>query len=327
MKFLDEAKIFLKSGDGGDGCVGFRREKSIPFGGPDGGNGGNGGDIIFKTLPNLNTLIDFRYTQHFKARKGDGGKGQNKSGRKGFSIILNVPQGTQIWDETKENLLLDLTEPLQTVLFLEGGQGGLGNAHFKSPTNRSPRYAQKGFKGLEAWIWLRLKLIADVGLVGLPNAGKSTLLSKISNAKPKIDSYPFTTLHPNLGCVSFKKNSFVVADVPGLIKGSHTGRGLGHRFLGHIERCKILLYIINAQHPDPEKTYLQLQSELKAYNTSLTSKKSILALSCLDACQKKDVLKKKKQLEKISKKSVVSFSSYTREGLESLLSALLKELA
>ncbi|MGB1230319.1 MAG: GTPase ObgE [Holosporaceae bacterium] len=327
MKFLDQVKIFLKSGDGGDGCVGFRREKCVPFGGPDGGNGGNGGDVLFHVVSHLNTLIDYRYQQHFKAKKGENGKGQNKTGHKGNSLVLKVPQGTQVWDEDKETLLLDLTQDNSEVSFLKGGQGGLGNAHFKSSTNRAPRYAQKGFKGEECWVWLRLKLIADVGLVGLPNIGKSTLLSKVTNAKPKIDDYPFTTLHPNLGCIRFHNTSFVMADIPGLIQGAHKGKGLGHRFLGHIERCKVLLYIISAEVGDPVKAYQQLHEELKAYHPTLLEKNKRVAFSRADLCDEKTLAQKKKKLEKHLNQEVLVFSSFTNAGINSLLQSLAEQLA
>src|SRR5215813_608042 len=242
MKFLDQAKIFVKSGDGGAGCVGFRREKFIEFGGPDGGDGGRGGDVIVEVVANLNTLIDFRYQQHFKAQRGGHGMGQNRTGAHSPDIIVQVPIGTQIFEDDNETLVADLTEPGQTILLAKGGDGGFGNAHYKSSTNQAPKRADPGWPGEERWLWLRLKLIADVGLVGLPNAGKSTFLAATSNARPKIADYPFTTLKPGLGVVKVGNREFVMADIPGLIEGAHEGAGLGTRFLGHVERCRALLH-------------------------------------------------------------------------------------
>src|ERR1700675_2209311 len=245
MKFLDQCKIYLKSGDGGAGAMSFRREKFIEFGGPDGGNGGKGGDIVLAAADNLNTLIDYRYQQHFRAQNGRGGAGANRTGAQGKDLVLRVPVGTQIFAEDKESLLADLTRPGQRVVLLRGGDGGFGNAHYKSSTNQGPRRADPGWPGSELWVWLRLKLIADAGLVGLPNAGKSTFLAAVSAAKPKIADYPFTTLNPQLGVVESDGREFVLADIPGLIEGAHEGSGLGDRFLGHIERCRVLLHVVD----------------------------------------------------------------------------------
>jgi GTPase len=246
MKFLDEAKVYIRSGDGGNGCVAFRREKFIEFGGPSGGNGGRGGDVIIEAVDGLNTLIDYRYQQHFKAQKGTNGMGKDRHGANGKPIVLKVPVGTQVFDEDRETLIHDFTKLGEKFVLAEGGNGGFGNAHFKSSTNRAPRNANPGLPGDERWIWLRLKLIADAGLVGLPNAGKSTFLSVVSAAKPKIADYPFTTLHPQLGVVNAQGREFVLADIPGLIEGAHEGAGLGDRFLGHVERCRVLLHLVDA---------------------------------------------------------------------------------
>lgn len=262
MKFLDEAKIFIKSGDGGPGCISFRREKYIEYGGPDGGDGGKGGDVVVEAVDNLNTLIDYRYQQHFKAERGHHGMGANRSGRNGKDIILKVPIGTQIFHDDKETLLADLTEGGQRIVLLKGGIGGRGNTHFKTSTNQAPRRADTGMPGEELWIWLRLKLIADAGLIGLPNAGKSTFLAATSRAKPKIADYPFTTLHPNLGVVYIDQKEFVLADIPGLIEGAHEGHGLGTRFLGHVERCSVLIHLIDGTQEDPLKAYQTIRDEL-----------------------------------------------------------------
>ncbi|MGH7001378.1 MAG: GTPase ObgE, partial [Stellaceae bacterium] len=269
MKFLDQAKIFLKSGDGGAGAVSFRREKFIEFGGPDGGNGGRGGDIVVESVANLNTLIDYRYQQHFKAEGGNHGMGANRSGADGESLVLRVPAGTQILDEDSENVLLDLKRAGERRVLLKGGDGGFGNTHYKSATNRAPRKAGKGWPGEERWVWLRLKLIADAGLVGLPNAGKSTLLAAVSRAKPKIADYPFTTLKPQLGVVHVHEEEFVLADLPGLIEGASEGTGLGHRFLGHVERCAAILHLIDATLDDVIGAWRTIRAELEAYGHGL----------------------------------------------------------
>lgn len=283
MKFLDQAKIYVKSGDGGKGCVSFRREKYVERGGPDGGNGGRGGDIVFEAVNDMNTLIDFRYTQHFKAKNGEGGAGRDRTGAKGNTLVIKVPVGTEILDEDKETVLLDMTEEGQTVTFLKGGDGGFGNAHYKSATNQAPRKATPGWPGEERDVWLRLKLIADAGLLGLPNAGKSTFLAAVSRAKPKIADYPFTTLHPNLGVVKAGDYSFVIADIPGLIEGAHEGTGLGTRFLGHVERCSVLLHLVDATQDDVVGAYETIRNELKLYGAGLSKRPEIIALTKMDA--------------------------------------------
>ncbi|HHN66603.1 MAG TPA: GTPase ObgE [Thermopetrobacter sp.] len=283
MKFLDQAKVYVKAGDGGAGCVSFRREKYVEFGGPDGGDGGRGGDVWVEAVDNLNTLIDYRYRQHFKAKKGTHGMGKERTGAKGADVVLKVPVGTQILDEDKETVLADLTEPGQRVLLAKGGNGGFGNARFKSSTNRAPRTANPGQPGEERWVWLRLKLIADAGLVGLPNAGKSTLLAAVSAARPKIADYPFTTLHPNLGVVKVGTDGFVLADIPGLIEGAHEGAGLGDRFLGHVERTAVLLHLIDITAQDPVADHETVSRELAAYaDGALTGKPRLVALSKID---------------------------------------------
>ncbi|MCH1541496.1 MAG: GTPase ObgE [Alphaproteobacteria bacterium] len=287
MKFLDQAKVYIRSGDGGAGCVSFRREKYIEFGGPDGGDGGRGGDVIVECVDGLNTLIDYRYRQHFKAGVGVHGMGRNRSGADGPDKILSVPVGTQIFAEDNETLLADLTAIGQRMILAKGGNGGFGNAHFKGPVNQSPRHANPGLEGRDAWIWLRLKLIADIGLIGLPNAGKSTLLASMSRAKPKIADYPFTTLHPNLGVVGPPDRKagreFVMADIPGLIAGAADGAGLGHRFLGHVERCAALLHLIDATQDDVLEAYRTIRAELAAYDDGLAAKTELIALTKTDA--------------------------------------------
>ena len=284
MKFLDQAKVYVKSGWGGPGCVSFRREAYVEFGGPDGGDGGDGGDVWVEAVEGLNTLIDYRYQQHFKAERGHNGAGRNRTGRGGEDVVLRVPVGTQVFDEDKETLLADLTEVGQKALLAKGGIGGKGNAHFKSSRNQAPRISQPGEAGEERAIWLRLKLIADAGLVGLPNAGKSTLLSVASKAHPKIAAYPFTTLHPNLGVVEMGTgNRFVLADIPGLIEGAHEGAGIGDRFLGHIERCALLVHLIDATGEDPMGAYDTVRTELEAYGGGITDKREIVVLNKLDA--------------------------------------------
>ena len=265
MKFLDQARVYIRSGGGGNGCISFRREKYVEFGGPDGGDGGRGGDVVAECVDNLNTLIDFRFRQHYRAKKGVDGMGRNRSGSRGEDAVLKVPPGTQIFAEDNETLLADLIEPGQRVVLAAGGNGGFGNAHFKSSTNRAPRRANPGEPGVETEIWLRLKLIADAGLVGLPNAGKSTFLAAVSAAKPKIADYPFTTLHPNLGVVRAGDRDFVLADIPGLIEGAHEGAGIGDRFLGHIERCRVILHLVDGTDEDPAGAYATIRGELAAY--------------------------------------------------------------
>lgn len=319
MKFLDEAKIFVQSGDGGAGAVSFRREKFIEYGGPDGGNGGRGGDIVFEAVRDLNTLIDYRYQQHFRAERGGHGMGRLRSGASGQGITLKVPVGTQIFDDDKETLLVDFTEPGQTVVLLRGGDGGFGNDHYKTSTNRAPRRADEGWPGEEKWIWLRLKLIADIGLVGLPNAGKSTFLSVVSRAKPKIADYPFTTLHPQLGVVYVHEKEFVLADLPGLIENAHEGVGLGHRFLGHVERCKAIIHLIDGTQEDVCGAYETIRHELEMYDAGLEDKHEFLVLNKIDALLPEEIEEKKKTLEALSHKKVYTISAVSRLNLDSVL--------
>lgn len=283
MKFLDQAKIFVASGHGGEGCVSFRREKYVQYGGPDGGDGGRGGDVIVEAVETLNTLIDFRYAQHFKAARGQGGMGKQRSGKAGADKIITVPVGTQILAQDQETLIVDMIEPGQTYLLAKGGDGGRGNVHFKSATNQAPRRADAGWPGEEKWFWLRLKLIADAGLIGLPNAGKSTFLAAASRARPKIADYPFTTLHPQLGVVSVDDGEFVLADIPGLIAGASEGRGLGVRFLGHVERCQVLVHLVDACAEDPVTDYHVVREELAAYAPELCRKPERVVLNKTDA--------------------------------------------
>ena len=301
MKFLDEAKIFVKSGDGGAGCVSFHREKFVEFGGPDGGDGGKGGDVVVEAVPNLNTLIDYRYQQHFKVRRGHHGMGKLRSGAKSEDILMRVPVGTQILDEDKETVLFDLTKPGQRIVLCKGGDGGFGNAHFKSSTNQAPRHSTPGWPGEERWIWLRLKLIADAGVVGLPNAGKSTLLAAVTRAKPKIADYPFTTLHPQLGVVHVDEKEFVLADIPGLIEGAHEGAGLGTRFLGHVERCGVLIHLVDGTQDDVAAAYKTIRAELKSYSPVLAQKPEILCLNKCDALSQEEIEDKTKALMKAAK--------------------------
>ena len=318
MKFLDQAKIYIASGNGGPGSISFRREAHVPFGGPDGGNGGRGGDVIALCSDGLNTLIDFRYQQHFKARPGEGGKGRDRSGISGKDIILRLPIGTQILDETNNFILADMTEIGQRIVLAKGGEGGKGNAFFKSSTNQSPRHAQPGEKGEEKTIWLRLKLIADVGLVGLPNAGKSTFLSKISSSRPKIADYPFTTLYPNLGVNRTDDKEFVVADIPGLIEDAHIGKGLGHKFLGHIERCKVLLHLIDITNENIMESFQVIENELKAYNEKVYNKDQILVFTKCDAFNEKKLNDIKKNINGINVENAFFISSVTGFNIDSL---------
>ena len=323
MKFLDEAKVYIRSGDGGNGCVAFRREKFIEFGGPSGGNGGRGGDVIIEVADGLNTLIDYRYQQHFKAQKGGNGMGSDRHGAGGKDILLKVPLGTQIFDEDRETLIHDFTKVGEKFVLATGGNGGFGNAHFKSSTNRAPRNANPGQPGEERWIWLRLKLIADAGLVGLPNAGKSTFLSVVSAAKPKIADYPFTTLHPQLGVVRTDGREFVLADIPGLIEGAHEGAGLGDRFLGHVERCRVLLHLVDATSEHAGKDYKTIRTELEAYDINLADKIEIVALSKIDAVSPEHLKDQKARLKRAAKKTPLLLSSVSREGVPEALRALL----
>lgn len=322
MKFLDEAKIFVKSGDGGAGCVSFRREKFIEFGGPDGGNGGKGGDIWVEAVPNLNTLIDFRYQQHFKARRGYHGMGKLRSGRDSDKIELRVPVGTQIFDEDKETLLFDLDKPGMRVCLARGGDGGFGNAHYKSSTHQAPTISGQGWPGEERWVWLRLKLIADAGLVGLPNAGKSTLLAAVSRAKPKIADYPFTTLHPQLGVVRIDNREFVLADIPGLIEGAHEGAGLGDKFLGHIERCRVLVHLIDGTGEDVVGDYRTIREELSAYSPILAEKQELLCLNKIDSLTADEIIEKSKKLARAAKlklRDIWQISGATGKNVISLM--------
>ncbi|TAK46914.1 MAG: GTPase ObgE [Xanthobacteraceae bacterium] len=322
MKFLDEAKVYIRSGDGGNGCVAFRREKFIEFGGPNGGNGGAGGDVLVQAVDGLNTLIDYRYQQHFKAQKGANGMGKDRHGAGGKDIVLKVPVGTQIFDDDRETLIADLTTVGQIVTLARGGNGGFGNAQFKSSTNRAPRHANPGQPGEERWIWLRMKLIADAGLVGLPNAGKSTFLAAVSAAKPKIGDYPFTTLHPQLGVVSIDGREFVLADIPGLIEGAHEGAGLGDRFLGHIERCRVLLHLIDGTSPHAGKAYKTVRAELEAYGHELTVKPEIVALNKIDALTPEEIKEQTARLKRACKQKPLLVSAATRTGIDEVLRAL-----
>ncbi len=324
MKFLDEAKVYIRSGDGGNGCVAFRREKYIEYGGPSGGNGGRGGDVVIETVDGLNTLIDYRYQQHFKARSGGNGMGKDRHGAAGNDVVLKVPVGTQIIDEDKETLLADLTEIGQRIVLSKGGNGGFGNAHFKSSTNRAPRNANPGQTGEERWVWLRLKLIADAGLVGLPNAGKSTFLAAVSAAKPKIADYPFTTLNPQLGVVDSDGREFVLADIPGLIEGAHEGSGLGDRFLGHIERCRVLLHLVDGTSEHAGEAYKTVRAELEAYGNGLADKPEIVALSKVDAMTPEQIKQQAARLKRAAKKTPRLLSSASGAGVTEAKRALLE---
>jgi len=323
MHFLDQAKIFVRSGAGGPGAVSFRREKFIEYGGPDGGNGGKGGDIIFEAVAGLNTLIDFRYTQHFRAPRGQGGQGRNMTGAGGEDLVIKVPVGTQILSEDKEEVLADFTFPGQREVFLRGGDGGRGNASYKTSTNRAPRQHGTGWPSEEAWVWLRLKLLADAGLVGLPNAGKSTFINAVTNAKAKVGDYPFTTVRPQLGVVSHRNREFVVADIPGLIEGAADGAGIGDRFLGHIERCRVLLHLIDATEDDPVGNYRIVQGELEAYGAGLIAKPQVIGLNKIDAIEPADAKKLITKLKRASKSDVLPMSGAGGEGLEAVLDRLL----
>src|SRR5690348_859555 len=324
MKFLDEAKVYVRSGDGGNGCVAFRREKFIEFGGPSGGNGGRGGDVVIEAVDGLNTLIDYRYQQHFKAQKGENGMGKDRHGANGKPIVLKVPLGTQIFDEDRETLIHDFTNVGEKFVLAEGGNGGFGNAHFKSATNRAPRNANPGQPGEERWIWLRLKLIADAGLVGLPNAGKSTLLAAVSAAKPKIADYPFTTLHPQLGVVAVDGREFVLADIPGLIEGAHEGAGLGDRFLGHVERCRVLLHLVDGTGEHAGDAYRTVRTELEAYGHDLADKPEIVALNKADALAPDELKQQTARLKRAAKKTPLVISGATGQGVTDALRALVK---
>ena len=326
MKFLDQAKIFVKSGDGGAGCVSFRREKYIEFGGPDGGNGGRGGDVVAVAVANLNTLIDFRYQQHFKARRGGHGAGANRTGADGETIVIRVPAGTQILEQDNESLVADMTVPGQKIVLARGGDGGFGNTHFKSSTNRAPRQATPGFPGEERWLWLRLKLIADAGLVGLPNAGKSTFLAATSRARPKIADYPFTTLAPQLGVVSVDGEEFVLADLPGLIAGAHAGAGLGDRFLGHVERCGAVLHLVDGTLEDVAAAYHTIRDELALYDHGLAEKPEVVALNKCDALDAETVAARSKALSNAAGSEAFAVSGAAGQGVTEVLRALLARI-
>jgi GTP-binding protein len=323
MKFLDQAKIYVKSGDGGDGVIAFRRERFIEFGGPDGGNGGRGGNIVFEAAQNLNTLIDFRYTQHFRAKKGGNGAGADCTGAGAPDVLIKVPLGTQILAEDQETLLADLDVPGKTVLLCRGGDGGFGNTHFKSSTNRAPRKSTKGFPGEERWVWLRLKLIADAGLVGLPNAGKSTFLAASSAARPKIADYPFTTLHPQLGVIRLSDSEeFVLADIPGLIEGAHEGAGLGDRFLGHVERCAVLLHLVDGAAGHVVDAWRTIREELHAYGGGLAEKPELLVLNKADAMTPREISSRRAALAKASGQDVQVMSGVSGQGVPEVLRML-----
>tara|TARA_Y100000817_G_scaffold308801_1_gene297043 strand:- start:50 stop:1042 length:993 start_codon:yes stop_codon:yes gene_type:complete len=323
MKFLDQAKIFIASGKGGDGCASFRREKYIEFGGPNGGDGGKGGDVIFRVDENLNTLIDFRYQQHFKAKNGENGKGKNQTGANGNDIIIKVPPGTEIYNEDKSLLLFDLINKNEEFRLITGGNGGLGNSHFKTSVNQAPRKFTKGEEGNEKWIWLSLKLFADIGVIGMPNAGKSTLLSKISNANPKIGDYPFTTLNPILGTVKRFDKEIILADIPGLIEGAHEGKGLGDKFLAHIERCKFLLHLIDVTDKAWHNNYKTVRNEISKYSKKVSSKKEIVVFTKIDLINVNSEIK----ISEIRKKfnsDLFFISSYNNEGIDKLMNFLFK---
>ncbi|MGS1094401.1 GTPase ObgE [Aquamicrobium terrae] len=323
MKFLDQAKVHIRSGDGGAGAVSFRREKFIEFGGPDGGDGGRGGDVWAEAVDGLNTLIDYRYQQHFKAQTGVHGMGRNRTGAKGSDVVLKVPAGTQIFEEDNETLICDLTEPGQRFLLAKGGNGGFGNQHFKTSTNQAPRRANPGLPGVEKSVWLRLKLIADAGLVGLPNAGKSTFLATVTAAKPKIADYPFTTLYPGLGVARVDAREFVIADIPGLIEGAHEGVGIGDRFLGHVERTRVLLHLVSAQEEHPGKVYKTVRGELEAYGHGLADKPEVVALSQVDTLDADERKKKLAALKRAAGTTPLLLSAVTGEGVEAVLRALM----
>ena len=323
MKFLDQVKIFVKAGDGGSGSASMRREKFIEFGGPDGGNGGKGASIILKSERNLNTLIDYRYTQHFKAERGQNGINKNKTGRNGKNLYLKVPIGTQVLEEDNKTLLFDFKNEKEEFVVANGGRGGLGNTNFKSSTNRAPRKFTKGILGEDFWIWLQLKTIADIGIVGLPNAGKSSLLAAITNADPKIANYKFTTLNPNLGVAEYDNKEITIADIPGLIEGAHTGVGLGIKFLKHIERCKTLLHMIDIIEENLEKSYSQIKKELGSYSKKLLNKKEVIVLNKVDLLEKKNVEKIIKNFSKNKKCEVMTLSTFKKDSVSKIKAKLL----
>ena len=323
MKFLDQIKIYIKAGNGGDGSPSFRREKFIEFGGPDGGDGGKGGSVILKAEQNLNTLIDFRYQQHHKAKRGENGAGQNRTGKSGEDLILKVPLGTQVFEEDNKTLIYDFTKISEEFIAAAGGKGGLGNTRFKSSTNRAPRKFTKGTQGEEFTIWLQLKTIADIGIIGLPNAGKSSLLASVTNANPKIANYQFTTLNPNLGVASYDDKEITIADIPGLVEGAHKGTGLGIQFLKHIERCKSLLHLIDITSEDLKKSYQQVKNELKKYSNKLTKKKELIVLNKIDLIDEKEVNHIIKDFKKNTKSEVIALSTFNKSSVSKIKSKLL----
>ena len=323
MKFLDQVKIYIKAGNGGDGSPSFRREKFIEFGGPDGGDGGKGGSVILKAEQNLNTLIDFRYQQHHKAKRGENGAGQNRTGKSGEDLILKVPLGTQVFEEDNKTLIYDFTKISEEFIAAAGGKGGLGNTRFKSSTNRAPRKFTKGTQGEEFTIWLQLKTIADIGIIGLPNAGKSSLLASVTNANPKIANYQFTTLNPNLGVASYDDKEITIADIPGLVEGAHKGTGLGIQFLKHIERCKSLLHLIDITSEDLKKSYQQVKNELKKYSNKLTKKKELIVLNKIDLIDEKEVNFIIKDFKKNTKSEVIAVSTFNKSSVSKIKSKLL----
>ena len=323
MKFLDQVKIYIKAGNGGDGSPSFRREKFIEFGGPDGGDGGKGGSVILKAEQNLNTLIDFRYQQHHKAKRGENGAGQNRTGKSGEDLILKVPLGTQVFEEDNKTLIYDFTKISEEFIAAAGGKGGLGNTRFKSSTNRAPRKFTKGTQGEEFTIWLQLKTIADIGIIGLPNAGKSSLLASVTNANPKIANYQFTTLNPNLGVASYDDKEITIADIPGLVEGAHKGTGLGIQFLRHIERCKSLLHLIDITSEDLKKSYQQVKNELKKYSNKLIKKKELIVLNKIDLIDEKEVNYIIKDFKKNTKSEVIAVSTFNKSSVSKIKSKLL----
>ena len=323
MKFLDQVKIYIKAGNGGDGSPSFRREKFIEYGGPDGGDGGKGGSVILKAEQNLNTLIDFRYQQHHKAKRGENGAGQNRTGKSGEDLILKVPLGTQVFEEDNKTLIYDFTKISEEFIAAAGGKGGLGNTRFKSSTNRAPRKFTKGTQGEEFTIWLQLKTIADIGIIGLPNAGKSSLLASVTNANPKIANYQFTTLNPNLGVASYDDKEITIADIPGLVEGAHKGTGLGIQFLKHIERCKSLLHLIDITSEDLKKSYQQVKNELKKYSNKLTKKKELIVLNKIDLIDEKELNHIVKDFKKNTKSEVIALSTFNKSSVSKIKSKLL----
>ena len=323
MKFLDQVKIYIKAGNGGDGSPSFRREKFIEYGGPDGGDGGKGGSVILKAEQNLNTLIDFRYQQHHKAKRGENGAGQNRTGKSGEDLILKVPLGTQVFEEDNKTLIYDFTKISEEFIAAAGGKGGLGNTRFKSSTNRAPRKFTKGTQGEEFTIWLQLKTIADIGIIGLPNAGKSSLLASVTNANPKIANYQFTTLNPNLGVASYDNKEITIADIPGLVEGAHKGTGLGIQFLKHIERCKSLLHLIDITSEDLKKSYQQVKNELKKYSSKLVKKKELIVLNKIDLIDEKEVNHIIKDFKKNTKSEILAVSTLNKTSVSKIKSKLL----